>query len=210
MSSLFVIQGRDQGTRFEVDPSRESLVVGRDSVCNIQLHDTEVSRRHAELRNREGHTSIIDLGSSNGVWINAARCERQELSSGDRIQIGRTVLLFTRGGDSFVRDADERVSIVPADQPGDPSRILRAVPQNEASHHLALDVDRSQGNWMARAGQLADHVSHGVGGQSYAGYRSTLGSTAAVDLRMGRGGSGLRIVDGRKNRHVTSARPSRS
>ncbi len=48
MPSLFVIQGRDQGTRFELRDN--PVTVGRDSDSSVQLHDTEVSRQHAELR----------------------------------------------------------------------------------------------------------------------------------------------------------------
>ena len=45
MPSLFVIQGRDQGKRFEL---REGVLgVGRDVSNFIRLQDTEVSRRHA-------------------------------------------------------------------------------------------------------------------------------------------------------------------
>ena len=51
MPSLFVIQGRDQGKRFEL---REGVLgVGRDVSNFIRLQDTEVSRRHAEIRQSE-------------------------------------------------------------------------------------------------------------------------------------------------------------
>ena len=50
MASLFVIQGADQGKRFEFKTSPVPL--GRDNSNAIRLHDTEVSRRHAEIRPR--------------------------------------------------------------------------------------------------------------------------------------------------------------
>ena len=72
-ASLFVIQGRDQGTRFELDGHGVSFSVGRDTGNQIQLHDTEVSRRHAELR-RDGDVFLLtDLGSSNGTFVNGQR-----------------------------------------------------------------------------------------------------------------------------------------
>ena len=49
MASLFVIQGADQGKRFELK-STKPVALGRDNSNAIRLHDTEVSRRHAELR----------------------------------------------------------------------------------------------------------------------------------------------------------------
>ena len=71
MASLFVIQGADQGKRFEFMSSPVAL--GRDSSNAIRLHDTEISRRHAELRlEREGYR-IVDLGSANGTFVNGQR-----------------------------------------------------------------------------------------------------------------------------------------
>ena len=55
MASLFVIQGADQGKRFEFTSSPVAL--GRDSSNAIRLHDTEVSRRHAELQARPRRVS---------------------------------------------------------------------------------------------------------------------------------------------------------
>ncbi len=52
MASLFVIQGADQGKRFEFTFSPVPL--GRDDSNAIRLHDTEISRRHAELRLEQG------------------------------------------------------------------------------------------------------------------------------------------------------------
>ena len=48
MASLFVIQGPDQGKRFELRGRPTPL--GRDGSNPIRLHDNEVSRRHAEVR----------------------------------------------------------------------------------------------------------------------------------------------------------------
>ena len=48
MATLFVIRGIDQGIRFELEGTIFQL--GRDSSNTIQLHDSEVSRHHAEIR----------------------------------------------------------------------------------------------------------------------------------------------------------------
>jgi two-component system, NtrC family, sensor kinase len=59
--SLFVIQGRDQGTRFRLE--EPALTLGRDPSHSVQLHDTEVSRDHAELFRRGEKYLLRDLGS---------------------------------------------------------------------------------------------------------------------------------------------------
>ena len=96
MASLFVIQGADQGKRFEFKSSPVAL--GRDNSNAIRLHDTEVSRRHAELRQEDEAYRIVDLGSANGTYVNGQLIDQALLHSGDRLQLGQTVMLFNEGG----------------------------------------------------------------------------------------------------------------
>src|SRR5919201_4293670 len=53
------------GTRHEVTQRR--VVIGRSRDCDIQLADSNVSRRHAELRQEGASFWIVDLGSTNGM-----------------------------------------------------------------------------------------------------------------------------------------------
>ncbi len=157
MSSLFVIQGRDQGNRFEFDSTGVPVTLGRDASCTIQLHDSEVSRVHAEIRRAGAALVLADLTSSNGTYVNSRKIERHELASGDQVQIGRTIMLFTGAGDSSARSLNERVRIVgESGSTGggaamDQSRILRTMRQEEGSQLFSLDFDQSQSNWLARA-----------------------------------------------------------
>src|ERR1043165_4232247 len=82
--SLFVIQGRDQGTRFRLDGS--TVTLGRGTSNAVQLHDTEVSREHAEFSRRDDSYYIRDLESSNGTFVNGKPVKEHELASGDQLQ----------------------------------------------------------------------------------------------------------------------------
>ena len=95
MASLFVIQGRDQGRRFDLADAAQTI--GRDATNQIQLHDDEASRRHAELHRAGGEFELVDLESSNGTWVNGKKVERTSLRTGDKVTIGKTLLLFTGG-----------------------------------------------------------------------------------------------------------------
>src|SRR5512132_4224481 len=57
-----------EGKRYAVGPGGAS--VGRSRECDIVLADTNVSRRHAELRPLGDGWTITDLGSTNGVRVN--------------------------------------------------------------------------------------------------------------------------------------------
>jgi two-component system, NtrC family, sensor kinase len=98
VASLFVIQGRDQGKRFELPEG--ALTIGREAGSGIHLADTEVSRRHAEIVYENRGYTIVDQASANGVFVNSQRQPRWSLRTGDRIQLGRTLLLFTNPDES--------------------------------------------------------------------------------------------------------------
>ena len=68
-----------------------SAIAGRSSSVHIVLNDTQVSRRHAELR-AEGNTLMVrDLGSRNGTYVNGVRLTAPHtLRPGDWLRIGNT------------------------------------------------------------------------------------------------------------------------
>jgi pSer/pThr/pTyr-binding forkhead associated (FHA) protein len=60
----------------------------------VPLGDTNVSRRHAEVRRIGEKFVVSDLGSTNGTRVNGVPVREQFLSSGDQITIGSTTLVF--------------------------------------------------------------------------------------------------------------------
>ena len=149
MPSLFVIRGNDQGTRFELESS--TLQLGRDASSNIQLHDTEVSRRHAELHRTDHTYTIADLNSSNGTFVNGQRVRQHLLQSGDQVQVGGTLLLYTGPSDEADDDLLSVVNIGATPAPDDQSRIIRSLTQAEGSKIFDLETELPQNSWLARA-----------------------------------------------------------
>ncbi len=101
------------------------MKIGREASSDVQLFDSEASRTHAEIRvEGEGGCELVDLGSSNGTRINGQKVIRQELHSGDRIEIGSTLMIFTGTGQPSAMDAAHGIDIVLKSQEGDGSRIV--------------------------------------------------------------------------------------
>ncbi len=146
--SLFVIQGRDQGSRYDLDAPTVS--VGRVASNTIQLHDTEVSREHALLERSGDSYQFRDLGSSNGSFINRQPVGEHLLASGDQIQLGKTLLLYT-GISQEMPDLSGEIDIVSSASKDDESRILHAVSQTDSSDLLTGPSDGQASPWLARA-----------------------------------------------------------
>lgn len=69
--------------------TREKLLVGRRSQCDICLRFKSVSSHHCELELREGYWHIRDLGSSNGTKVNGLRIDTKCLLPGDEVMIAK-------------------------------------------------------------------------------------------------------------------------
>ncbi|HEV7609128.1 MAG TPA: FHA domain-containing protein [Steroidobacteraceae bacterium] len=69
--------------------------IGRGSDNELVLDTKHISRYHAVLLAGPVHTSIEDLNSTNGVFVNGKRVARQALKDGDRVTIGRTQFRYT-------------------------------------------------------------------------------------------------------------------
>jgi serine phosphatase RsbU (regulator of sigma subunit) len=68
------------------------FAIGRGSDNQLQLPDTRVSRRHAELVQEGEAWKIRDCGSRFGTFVNDNKVEEVELKPGDRIRLGQTEL----------------------------------------------------------------------------------------------------------------------
>lgn len=147
MHSLFVIQGRDQGQRFLLE--EQEILIGRVAGNSIQLHDTEISRKHAILQDTNSGYTLRDLNSSNGTFVNGKAIKEKRLESGDRIQIGRTLLLYT--GAHHDDDTSGEVSIVTGADQDNESRILHAISQTEGADLLGTPANQTQSPWLAKA-----------------------------------------------------------
>ena len=76
---------------------RNGLVLGRVSACDVVVADAKASRRHAQLIVEAGVVEVEDLGSSNGTMLNGKPVDRRMLRDGDRIEIGKTVIVYREG-----------------------------------------------------------------------------------------------------------------
>lgn len=156
MPSLFVIRGNDQGTRFELEGS--VITIGRDSSNTVQLHDSGVSRHHAEIRRVENRFRLVDLNSSNGTLVNGKRIQEHWLNSGDQIQMGRTLMLFTSPPEDAERDAPWNVSIT-AEPEAERSQIVSVVSQEEGNR-LITGQGVPEDSWLAQARRNLEIVYH--------------------------------------------------
>ena len=88
--------------------------IGRGDECDIIVpEDTSVSRNHARM-DRDGEDWVlVDLGSTNGTFVNGQRISEARLKSGDVVEIGdrRFRFLPLKGGERDVQKRTTNISM---------------------------------------------------------------------------------------------------
>jgi len=86
-----------------------SVTIGRDKANTIIFRNPEVSSCHARIDKIGPDYILTDLQSTNGILVNDLKVISHRLSHGDRISIGKNVLLFI-GTEKAIAEA-ERTNI---------------------------------------------------------------------------------------------------
>ncbi len=96
-SCLVQIHGPELGKKYVLE--EEEFTIGRDVKNNIVVDLDNVSRRHAKITTRTGKSFVVDLGSTNGTYLNDEEVlEETPLRSGDLVKVGGSIFKFLSGG----------------------------------------------------------------------------------------------------------------
>ena len=91
-----LVHDDDSASPKTVRLTKETVTIGRLPDCDVVLKDRGASRRHAQIRTKDGVSTLTDLGSTNGTRLNGATVQSRALEDGDRITIGTTVIEYRR------------------------------------------------------------------------------------------------------------------
>ena len=72
----------------EVELTRFPVTLGRGGAADIRIADPTVSRMHCALKLIGGVLVAVDLGSSNGTWVNGWPLAERPLLPADLLSIG--------------------------------------------------------------------------------------------------------------------------
>ena len=87
------------------------MKIGRKPGCDIVLNDPGVSGEHAVLKTVGLKSSIVDLNSTNGTFVENERVKQRELRHGETITIGQHTLIYR---DDMALDAPGAGNALPA------------------------------------------------------------------------------------------------
>jgi pSer/pThr/pTyr-binding forkhead associated (FHA) protein len=117
-----VLVGVDKGRVFRDLPI--PVTIGREEGNPLRLNDERVSRFHAKIQLDNEDVILTDLDSTNGTRINGHPIQIRRLLPGDRVGIGRSILVFGSNKEIAARLGAEKAQHGPTAVPP----ALRTVP----------------------------------------------------------------------------------
>jgi pSer/pThr/pTyr-binding forkhead associated (FHA) protein len=87
-----VLEGVDRGRTFHELPT--PVTIGREEGNLLRLNDERVSRYHAKVQQDGDDIILTDLESTNGTRVNGNVVQIRRLRYGDRVCVGKSLLLF--------------------------------------------------------------------------------------------------------------------
>ncbi|MCI0683599.1 MAG: ATP-binding protein [Gemmataceae bacterium] len=149
MPRLVIIKGADEGK--QIDLAATVVAVGRDGANQLRLHDTEVSRRHAEFRRQDDGYVLVDVGSANGTFVNNQKISQATLKPGDHISFGQTLLLYSSDSAAGTEAGDlaAKITLITRPDLDISSAIIKTISEGEGSRLLSKPGDASP--WLKNA-----------------------------------------------------------
>jgi len=89
------------------------LSIGRAEDRDVVIPDPAASRHHTQISLQNGEYVLRDMGSANGVFVNAVRVRECTLADGDLVRIGNTEMRFVRYQEGA---GDHTTQVVPGEQ----------------------------------------------------------------------------------------------
>src|SRR4051794_22194646 len=106
-----VLEGVDKGRVYRDLPI--PVTIGREEGNLLRLNDERVSRFHAKVQLDNGDVILTDLDSTNGTRINGSTVQIRRLRPGDRVGVGRSILIFGSNEEIAARMAAEKAAVPP-------------------------------------------------------------------------------------------------
>lgn len=119
--------------------------IGRNPARDLHLDSPVVSNMHGRIEAGPQGAHLIDLGSTNGIFIGERRLPPNQpypLVPGEEVRIGPFILIYVPPGVPY---PPEEVASAVAETPEPPPGVAELPPMAEATPDKAMEVETSEG-----------------------------------------------------------------
>jgi adenylate cyclase len=156
MATIKIIGSEGRIRNFPV--LKDKITIGRSKENDIVLHDTTVSRNHAQITRTDEGYLLTDLGSFNGTQLGDKSVQSAPLSHNDQIKIGLTKLHFLMDGLKQKSLSDSIILTPGTGFEEDVRKILQSTPRDahRDSQDLLISVEPEKDKKRSRHGKPAE------------------------------------------------------
>lgn len=134
---LLVVGGELNGTIFDLEDGE--TIVGRNPDCTIPLEFQGISRKHFKVVVNLDTSTVSDMGSSNGTFVNNKKIEGEvQLQKADMVKIGSIALKFLPKGDT------ERLTYDKLQEDANTDGLTKCYNKMYFNNKLDLEVKKSK------------------------------------------------------------------
>ena len=106
MTTIIVTHESNEMDEYDFDVEIKTITVGRRSTNDVCVPHLSVSGNHCKITINDNGSTIEDLSSTNGTYINGRLISRQVLHDGDDIVIGKARLTFLQPDAASFNDGE--------------------------------------------------------------------------------------------------------
>lgn len=132
-----VVEGIDKGRVYK--DLTTPVTIGREEGNSLRLNDERVSRFHAKVQFDNSEIILTDLESTNGTRVNGNVIQIRRLRIGDRICVGRSILLF--GSPDEIKARDDTLRGLASEVMGEAPSLPSTVHAQTLLSHYTHDAD---------------------------------------------------------------------
>jgi pSer/pThr/pTyr-binding forkhead associated (FHA) protein len=112
MRARLIERGAKDAETREYPLTGPEFLMGRGSDCDLRLRSSSMSRHHCMIRSGPDSVMLVDLGSSNGTYLNGERVRSQApLKTGDEVRLDQYVFLVDLGDQGDVERSPSKDSV---------------------------------------------------------------------------------------------------
>lgn len=113
----------------EVQLTKDRTTLGRRPYNDIVIDNLAVSGEHAVMQMSGADVFLEDLNSTNGTYVNGKAIKKQQLQSGDTVEIGKYKIKFVHEG---ANESHEKTMVINAGSVVPPEPTVAMVAANAA------------------------------------------------------------------------------
>ena len=127
----------------EINLDKERVLIGRAKKADIRIDNLSVSSQHAVLIKVLDNVFIEDLHSTNGTLVNGIKVHKHALRNGDRISVGKHVLLFASEADQEAEEELEKTVLIRPRSATNAASMARIAERAGAGATSNTNIDQS-------------------------------------------------------------------